>query len=88
MCWSSWRSGSSPALRESWLGHDSMTSGVPKTSATWGQVDVTIVDYILDCGKDKARQRARRIDQATVPARPWGLGHVGPQRLSPFRCRQ
>jgi hypothetical protein len=68
---SSGRSGSSRAVQESRPRHGSMTSGAPKTSGTCGQADVTILDYLLDCGQDQARQQARRIGRATVsgPAR-------------------
>ena len=43
-----------------------MTSRAPKTFKTCRQADVTILDCLIDCEKDQARQQARRIGRATV----------------------
>jgi hypothetical protein len=49
-----------------WPGDGSMTIGLPEKSRTCVQADGTIIDCLLDCGKDQARQRARRIARVKV----------------------
>jgi RNA polymerase sigma factor (TIGR02999 family) len=62
---------------------------LPNNSMTCCQADGTIINCLLDREKDQTRQQARRIGRATVPGpAPGGLGEVGPQRLSPLRCRR
>ena len=61
---SNWRTGSSPASPDSWPGDDSMASGVPKKSRTWGQAEGIVVVLVLvasqdavDAGTDHLQER-------------------------------
>jgi hypothetical protein len=67
MRWSNWRMGSSPASPESWPAEGSMTSGVPKKSRTWGQAEGILIDCLLGCGPDLARQQVRRVRRIKFP---------------------
>src|SRR5271163_2456929 len=74
MCSSNRRMGSRLASLETWPGDGSITIRVPKKSRTCGQSDGTLINGLVGCGKDLARQQVSRIRRAKVPGPAPGAG--------------
>jgi hypothetical protein len=84
LSWVSIRTGSNPAAALMSPGHGSMTSGAPNKFKTCRPVDVTILDCLIDCEKDQARQRGEthRPGNGAGPGSR-KLGEVGPRAYRP-----